>query len=409
MCSRIPDGVSCSLPSPSSITFGVEEEFLLVDAVSAVPVGLNAAVVDAARELGLKLTTEFASCQVETETAVHTSATALAAELTRLRTLAARAAATVGARVLATAVPPLGAAPFTLTDKARFAWITDSFGCLTYGQAISGCHVHVGMPDRETALQVGNYIRLWLPALLSLTANSPIHVGHDTGYASWRAVQQTGWPVSGPPPYFHSVEHYDELATVLYETGAALDERMLYWDVRPSSHLPTVEVRVSDVAATVEEAATLATLIRALAITALGELAHGRTAPEVNTETLVAAKWKAAHDGLTGQGYDWRHGRTTTSRAVLDALVDWVTPALADLGELAEVRQSLQRRFVEGNGAVRQRQALQAGGAAALLAEFALGSDREVFPVPDPGLRRADHPLGAGAVGPGLELRDPAQ
>ncbi len=141
------------------------------------------------------------------------------------------------------------------------------------------------MPDRETALQVGNFVRLWLPALLSLTANSAVYGGFDTGYASWRAVQQTGWPVSGPLPYLRSVEHFDELVGVLHETGAVLDERMVYWDIRPSSHLPTIEVRVSDVPATVEESVTLATLVRALAITALGELAVGRTAPDVGTET----------------------------------------------------------------------------------------------------------------------------
>ena len=360
------------------MTFGVEEEFLLVEAGSGVPFGRNVAVVEAARALGLNLTTEFASCQVETDTSVHTSAADLGTELVRLRTLAARAAASVGARLLAVAVPPVGTAPFTLTDSSRFEWITESFGSLTYGQVICGCHVHVGMPDRETALQVSNFVRLWLPSLLALSANSAVYAGFDTGYASWRAVQQTGWPVSGPPPFFRSVEHFSELAGVLHETGAILDERMLYWDIRPSSHLPTIEVRVGDVTATVDEAVTLATLVRALVITALGELHAGRTAAEVGTETLVAAKWKAAHDGLTGQGYDVLQGRITSARAVLDSLVAWTAPALEELGEYHSVRESLARRFAEGNGAVRQRRALhRGGGLAALVAELAVTADSE--------------------------------
>jgi carboxylate-amine ligase len=367
--SRIPNEVSGSAPSPASATFGVEEEFLLVDAVSGAPFGHNLAVIDAARALGLRLTTEFASCQVETDTAVHISSAELRTELSELRNLAALAAADLGARLLPAGVPPVGTPPFTLTDSARFEWITESFGSLTYGQPICGCHVHVGMPDRETALQVGNYLRLWLPALLALTANSAFYAGFDTGYASWRAVQQTGWPVSGPPPYFRSVEHFNELFAVLQETGAVLDERMLYWDVRPSSHLPTVEVRVSDVAATVEEAVTLATVIRALAITALGELQRGRTAKELGTETVVAAKWKAAHDGLTGHGYDLVHGRIATAQSVVESMVEWAAPALEDLGELAEVRQSLQRRFAVGNGAMRQR---RAGSLDALVAQLAV-------------------------------------
>ncbi len=368
--------VSGSVSSPSSTTFGVEEEFLLVDAISGVPFGDNRAVVEAAGGLGLALTTEFASCQVETDTSVHTCAAELRTELARLRSVAAQAAATVGARLLPAAVPPVGKPPFTLTDSARFEWITDSFGSLTYGQVICGCHVHVGMPDRETALQVSNFIRIWLPALLALTANSAVYAGFDTGYASWRAVQQTGWPVSGPPPYFRSLEHFDELVAVLHETGAVLDERMVYWDVRPSSHLPTIEVRVSDVAATVDEAVTLATLVRALAVTALRELQRGRTAPEVGTETLVAAKWKAAHDGLTGQGYDVRLGRITSAVAVVESLVDWVTPVLEDLGELTNVKRSLARSLAEGNGAVRQRRALHVGGGLdALVADLAVAAE----------------------------------
>ena len=367
--------MSRSLPSPSTTTFGVEEEFLLVDEISGVPFGRNLAVVDAARDLGLTLSTEFASCQVEIDPAVHTTSAELGAELSQARILAARAAAGLGARLLPAAVPPVGKPPFTLTDSSRFEWITDSFGSLTYGQGICGCHVHVGMPDRETALQVSNYVRLWLPALLSLTANSAVYGGFDTGYASWRAVQQTGWPVSGPPPYFRSVEHFDELVGVLHETGAVLDERMVYWDIRPSSHLPTVEVRISDVPATVEETVTLATLIRALAITALGELVVGRAAPQIGTEILVAARWKAAHDGLTGQGYDVVGGSLTSARSVLESLVEWVAPALEDLGELANVRRSVERRLTEGNGAVRQRRTLHSGGGLrALVAELAVNS-----------------------------------
>ncbi|WP_163805445.1 carboxylate-amine ligase [Mycolicibacterium anyangense] len=350
------------MPPPSATTFGVEEEFLLVDAGTGQPAGKNSAVVAAAAALGLRLTTEFANCQVEIDTSVHTSAAELRDDLTEQRTLAARAAASLGTRLLPVGVPPVGRLPFTLTDSSRFEWITESFGSLTYGQVICGAHVHVGMPDRETALQVGNYVRLWLPSLLALTANSPIYGGFDTGYASWRAVQQTGWPVSGPPPYFRSLEHFDELTAVLHETGAVLDERMLYWDIRPSSHLPTIEVRVSDVPATVEESVTLATVIRALAITALAELDAGRTAPEVGTETLVAAKWKAAHDGVTGQGYDVVAGTLTSAQEALGSLVDWVAPALEDLGELANVRQSVQRILTEGNGAVHQRRKLRSGG-----------------------------------------------
>lgn len=348
--------------SSRALTFGVEEEFLLVDTTTGLPAERNLAVVEAVRAGGTPLALEFTRCQVEIDTGVHTSATQLGTELAQRRRLVAQAARAVQAHLLAVAAPPNGNAPFQLTDSDRFARIHDRFGGLTNGQCICGCHVHVGMPDRETALQVSNFIRPWLPTLLALSANSAVHGGRDTGYASWRAVLQTGWPVSGPPPFFTSVEHYERLLARLQETGAILEEHMAYWDIRPSSHLPTVEIRVCDVPATVEETVTLATLIRALAMTALTELQLGRTAADAQDAILRAAKWRAAHDGLPGYSYDFDTGTTVPTHSILASLVRTVTPALEELGALTEVQRSLGRRLVAGNGAMRQRALLQSGG-----------------------------------------------
>lgn len=352
-------------------TFGVEEEFLLVDAVTGLPAERNLAVMEGVRARGFQLAWEFARCQVEIDSSVHTTTAGLRAELSTRRGVVAEAAADAGARLLAVGAPPIGSAPFPLTSSERFSQIRDRFGSLTYGQVICGCHVHVGMPDRESALQVSNFIRPWLPVLLALTANSAVYAGFDTGYASWRAQLQSGWPVSGPPPYFRSVEHYQKLVATLCESGAALDEHMIYWDIRPSSHLPTLEIRVSDVPATVEETVTLATIVRALAVTALGGLQAGDTAPEIGADILRAAKWRAAHDGLRGQAYDLTLGRITSACAAVEALIAAIRPALEELGELASVGRSVHRRFMAGNGAVAQREAFRSGRGAGAVVEAA--------------------------------------
>lgn len=360
-------------------TFGVEEEFLLVDAVTGLPAELNVAVVEGVRARGFELAWEFARCQVEIDSLVHTTTAGLHAELSTRRRIVAAAAAEAGALLLAVGAPPIGTAPFTLTSSGRFGQIRDRFGSLTYGQVICGCHVHVGMPDRETALQVSNFIRAWLPMLLALTANSAVYAGFDTGYASWRAQLQSGWPVSGPPPHFRSVEHYRQLVDRLCDSGAALDEHMIYWDIRPSSHLPTLEIRVSDVPATVGETVMLATIVRALAMTALDELREGNTAPEVGAEILRAAKWRAAHDGLRGEAYDLTLGRITSAYSALESLVATIAPALEELGELANIGQSVQRRFMAGNGATRQREAFRSGnGGMAVIAAAAAATVQDV-------------------------------
>ena len=147
--------------------------------------------------------------------------------------------------------------------------------------------------------------------LLALSANSAIYRGVDTGYASWRNVLWGRWPSAGPPPYFESVAHYDAEVSMLLDCGAMLDDGMLYWDIRPSSKFPTVEIRVADVPATAAETVLLATLSRAAVMTALNAYDRGERAPRIDDHVVRAAYWKAAHDGLDGQAVDVFDGWTT--------------------------------------------------------------------------------------------------
>lgn len=343
-------------------TFGVEEEFLLVDPVSGHPVPINDKVADVAKRSGIELQLELTSCQVETTSPVATSALELGDYLRKLRRVAAAAAETSGATLLAIAVPPVVPEEFPITDTPRYQRIAANFGAIAREQGICGCHVHVAVPDREAAVQVSNHLRPWLPRLLALTANSAVYSGYDTGYASWRSIMWMRWPSAGPPPYFESASHYDDIVSMLLTSGSIVDDGMVYWDVRPSAHFPTVEIRVSDIPATVEETVVLATLVRAMVITALQELAAGRVGPRVVPETLRAAYWKAAHDGLAGHGIDVLSARVVPNIELIDDLVRSVAPALEDLGEYDNVTTGIARTIAQGNGAQRQVRALNRHG-----------------------------------------------
>src|SRR5262249_25263362 len=133
--------------------------------------------------------------------------------------------------------------------------------------------------DRAAAIDVSNWLRPWLPSLLALSANSALYRNADTGHASWRSVLWRRWPAAGPPPFFASVDEYDQTVRMLVDSGVILDSDMIYWDVRPSSSFPTVEVRVADVPATVTETVLLATLIRAAVMTALEARDRGGPTP----------------------------------------------------------------------------------------------------------------------------------
>lgn len=342
-------------------TFGAEEEFLLAEPRTGEPAPRNAEVAAAAKERGVELQLELSSCQVETTSSVVATSAELGEELARLRRTAAQAADAAGLRLLAAGLPPATPHEFPVTDTPRYRRIGEEYGMVAHEQGICGCHVHVEVPDRAAAVRVSNWLRPWLPSLLALSANSAVYRGANSGYASWRSVLWRRWPVAGPPPFFPSPDDYDRTVRMLIDSEVILDEKMVYWDVRPSQNFPTIEVRVADVPATVAETVLLATLVRAAVMTALdaGADEPGRLPPAA----LRAAYWKAAHDGLAGRTIDLIHGRgAVPAREQLHAFVRRVRPALQTLGEYERVMGELDRVAAQGNGAMRQLRAWRRRG-----------------------------------------------
>ncbi|MEV0293709.1 glutamate--cysteine ligase [Nocardia sp. NPDC050710] len=342
----------------TSATVGVEEEFILVDPGTGSPVAKNLEVARTAKAIGVELQLELTRCQIETNTGVHTGTADLLKELSKLRRDVAACAEQNSARILAVAIPPTMAERFPVTDTPRYQRIENRFGMLAYEQGLCGCHVHIGIPDRETAVQVSNYLRPWLPVYLALTANSAVYRGVETGYASWRSILWRRWPSAGPPPYFASHNDYDAMVDMMMSSGNILDTKMVYWDVRPSETFPTVEVRVSDIPATVTETALLATLVRATVMMAQDAREHGRPAPRVPAEVLRAAYWNAARFGLDGDGLDPVARRVAPARMLVADLLGYLRPALEELGEQAFVDDTLAAVLHRGNGAHRQLAAL---------------------------------------------------
>jgi len=222
--------------------------------------------------------------------------------------------------------------------------------------------VEVGSDDEGVA--VVDRIAPWLPVLLALSANSPFARGRDTGYASWRAQVWARWPSAGPTEQFGSLAGYRETVRMLLETGAARDEGMLYFDARLSAHQPTVEIRVCDVCTDPVEAVTIAALARGLVETAAQVHAEGRPLPRWRAEALRAAHWRASRHGLSDHLVHPVEGALRPARAVLEALVAEVEPALVDAGDLDLVRAGLDHAL-RGSGATRQRAAYERSGSVA--------------------------------------------
>ena len=343
-------------------TFGIEEEFLLVDPTSFQAAAVNEKVAHAARSTGTDLQLELTQCQVETTSPVCQTARQVDAAVRLARKNAACAAEEQGVRLVAIGVSPMAAEPQPLTDKSRYHLIADKFGILANQVPVCGCHVHVELDNKDNFAGVCNHLRPLLPTFLALSANSPFCDGIDTGYASWRSILWGRWPTAGPPPYLENSAQMTQIVRELRFTGAMIDDHMMYWDVRPSSHLPTVEIRVCDVAATVDEAVLLGMLIRAAVVTAQERVADGDGGPPISDTTLRAASWRAARDGLSGELVDLTTMQTVTARQGVESLLQAARPALESAGEFDEARELLDLVLAHGNGAMRQRAAFARRG-----------------------------------------------
>ncbi|MEU0884094.1 glutamate--cysteine ligase [Lentzea sp. NPDC005914] len=362
-------------------TVGVEEEFLLVDAVTGVPVNRADEVVAVAREqFGLEVDHELTGAQVEINTSVCSDVAQVRRELVETRRAVAQAARSAGCRAIAVGAPPLGDATGEITDSLRYRRIAREFGALAEQQLICGCHVHVAVPDREIAVQVCNHVRPWLPVLSAVTANSPLSGGEDTGFASWRSTVWSRWPVSGPPPFFTSWQHYEEVCDTMIAARTALDRAMVYWDVRPATELPTVEVRIADVAVSVDDAVLFAALVRALVAQAVVDVERGVQAEPIPQETLRQACWGAANEGLRGSTLDVSSGELRPIRQQLDDLVRRLTPVFEVNGDLPAVQRGLRLLDDDGGGADRQRHAFRGGEVEPLLSLLDVDSADRIEP-----------------------------
>ncbi|RSS73988.1 glutamate--cysteine ligase [Streptomyces sp. WAC06614] len=354
------------------ITLGVEEEFLLVDSASGLPVPLAGKVREAA---GLQATldtgevqAEMLQAQVEVATPVCGDLAEVVGHLRRLRHALSTSAESFGCRLAACGAAPIRtASPVPVTESPRYLTLRAQAPQLVAEQLINGMHVHVAVPDRAAGVSVLGRIRVWLPTLLAMAANSPYWDGRDTGFASWRTMIFGRWPVSGPPPRFEDLADHERRVKALLASEVIGDVRQLYWQARLSDSYPTVEIRCADVQLRTDDAVLIAGVARALVATALREDAEGVPLPVCPAELLKAADWHAARHGLSGTvlGPD---GRPHDVRHALHRLLEHIGPALSDAGDHERVSALIDGLLRDGTGAERQRRAYAEGGTRALLA-----------------------------------------
>ena len=343
----------------AEFTIGVEEEYQIVDPQSRELCGRSQQIIGYVKDhSNFKkdvIQPEMYRSQVEIATVVCQSLSQVRQELTRCRQAVITAADASGKAIAAA-----GTHPFSdwreqeITPKTRYQNLESEFQQLIRELIIFGNHVHIGLSDRAIALQVINRVRIWLPVLLALSANSPFWLGQTTGYASYRTQMWTRLPMTGQPPIFSDNREYQTTIQNLISVGVIRDPTNIYWDIRLSENFPTIEFRVTDICMTVEEAVTITGLVRALVWQGYQEVINDAPLDPIRAELSEASQWCAARYGLTNNLIDVIDKVQLPAKDLINKFLSYLRPGLEKFGDWDEISAAVQKILEQGNGAQRQ-------------------------------------------------------
>ena len=358
-------------PEPRS--FGVEEEYLILDRITGEPQDRAAALLWSDAELERRADREFFCSQIETATPICTTGAEADQSLADFRARAGEAAAAQGTRIVGTGLPPVGGeVAGTITPKPRYREIAEMLRHAAAHQYVSGTHVHVEVPDRDAGVAAIAAISRWSPALLALTANSPIWDGEPTGFASWRHMLMLSWPLAGFPHGFTTGDEYATGVERLVSAGVIIDAGMLTWVARLSEQYPTVELRIADAQLDHTQAVSFALLVRGIVERSLSEWSAGQPVTwPARADMIDGALWMAARDGLSGTLIDPATAETLPARDLVRRMAAYAAPGLERTGDTARVTEYLEHRLAVGSPAQEQLDRFASAGIAGLMELYA--------------------------------------
>jgi glutamate---cysteine ligase / carboxylate-amine ligase len=333
-------------------TIGIEEELMIVDSGSLDLVSAIETLIEPAPSGEIK--PELMESVLEISTEPCENATQAGEQLRSLRAQVMQTAASKGL-----AIGAAGTHPFArwedqrIVARSRYRDLISALRFVARQELIFGVHVHVGVDDPDKAIHVANGMRVHIPILLALSANSPFWRGDYTGLASTRTPIFRAFPRVGIPPRYEDWRDYERRIEFMTRARVIEDYTYLWHDVRPHPNFGTVETRVMDSQTRVEHTVGLAALVQALVKELCEHFDSGAKLSSYPFEMLDENKWLAARHGLDGELVDLPSSERVGSRALARRLLDRMRPHCEELGSSHEL-EAVEDLLDRGNGAARQ-------------------------------------------------------
>ena len=250
------------------ITFGIEEEFFLVDPDSRDMIAdPDPGIFDwCEKNRGLHgFVHEFLRSQIETNTRVCESVADLRAALKETRRVVMEAAARHGATVMAASTHPFAAWESQMsTPKERYERMANTLQESARRLLVGGMHIHAGFGDADSRIRVMTAMRRYLPLLHAVSTSSPFNAGRETGFKSYRLSIIGALPRTGLPGPLWSRAEFNQLVADYQRMKLIGDGSELWWDIRPSVRFPTIELRICDLCPRVGDAMCIAAMYACL-------------------------------------------------------------------------------------------------------------------------------------------------
>jgi glutamate---cysteine ligase / carboxylate-amine ligase len=336
-------------------TLGIEEEFQTIDPITRDLKSHLSKIVEGGQiTLQERVKAEMHQAVVEIGTNICQNIQEARQELTFLRKEIIELGEQNGLRIASAGTHPFADWQDQLiTPNERYDALIDEMRDVARSNLIFGLHVHVGIEDRNLAIQTMNAVRYFLPHIYALSTNSPFWCGRNTGFKSYRSKVFDKFPRTGIPDYFSSAAEYDSYIDLLVKTGCIDNGKKIWWDIRPHPFFPTIEFRICDVPMRIDETLCLAALMQAI-VAKIHKLMQKNLNFRPYRRVLINEnKWRAARYGIQGNLIDFGKQKEVPYIELCHELMEFVDDVVDELGSRKEV-EYLHTILAEGTGADRQ-------------------------------------------------------